>query len=133
MPNITSPIPVWYLLSIEDRNAITIQCVNYDRFNAWVIRDSIGQVLPKDGEWEIEPSPSSRSDEFLARTRYATVGTALMRWNTRHLPYTADAITAVKCSACGSGNVERTPRRDIEEYRCQECAQYFLLDRPVKP
>lgn len=30
----------------------------------------LGSVLNQDGEWEREPMPSSRSDEFRARTRY---------------------------------------------------------------
>jgi hypothetical protein len=33
-----------------------------------VIRD--GSVLGKKGEWEYEPMPSSRTDKFIARTRY---------------------------------------------------------------
>lgn len=30
----------------------------------------IGYVFNSDGEWEYEPQPSSRDDEFLARTRF---------------------------------------------------------------
>jgi hypothetical protein len=33
-----------------------------------VTRD--GAVLSKDGEWEYEPTPSSRTDEFIERTRH---------------------------------------------------------------
>jgi hypothetical protein len=29
-----------------------------------------GEVLNADGEWEWEPQPSSRTDEFIARTRF---------------------------------------------------------------
>lgn len=35
----------------------------------WAIREG-GSVLAKDGEWESEPNPSSRDDEFLERTRW---------------------------------------------------------------
>jgi hypothetical protein len=34
-------------------------------------------VLNRSGEWEWEPNPSSRTDAFLRRTRYATVDAAL--------------------------------------------------------
>jgi hypothetical protein len=37
---------------------------------------STGSCLCKDGEWEYEPSPSSRDDEFLARARYDTLAEA---------------------------------------------------------
>lgn len=36
-----------------------------------------GEVLATDGEWEYEPLPSSRDDEFLARTRYETFNAAI--------------------------------------------------------
>lgn len=36
----------------------------------WAIRDDLRNVLGRDLEWEYEPFPSSRTDEFLARTRY---------------------------------------------------------------
>ncbi len=32
-----------------------------------------GFVLTKDGEWEHEPQPSSRDDEFIARTRWPSL------------------------------------------------------------
>jgi hypothetical protein len=34
-------------------------------------------VLNRSGKWEWEPNPSSRTDAFLRRTRYATVDEAL--------------------------------------------------------
>ena len=34
-------------------------------------------VLNKEGEWEWEPIPSSRTDEYLARTRFDTPSDAL--------------------------------------------------------
>ena len=36
-----------------------------------------GPVLAKDGEWELEPIPSSRDDEFYARCRFDTYDEAL--------------------------------------------------------
>lgn len=58
-----------------------------DRLNAVYVRKCFGYKLPKqpmwkvtrgpcvlakDGEWEYEPQPSSRDDEFYARCRYDT-------------------------------------------------------------
>jgi len=37
--------------------------------DSWAIKDG-GNVLCADGEWEYEPFPSSRTDEFIARTRF---------------------------------------------------------------
>lgn len=42
---------------------------------AWAVREG-GSVLAKDGQWEYEPNPSERDDEFFARTRWATAGEA---------------------------------------------------------
>lgn len=38
---------------------------------SWAIRES-GSVLANDGEWEMEPLPSDRDDEYLRRTRWPT-------------------------------------------------------------
>ena len=38
---------------------------------AWAVREG-GAVLSKDGDWEFEPIPSSRDDEFISRTRWDT-------------------------------------------------------------
>lgn len=43
---------------------------------AWAICD-FGNVLGHDLEWEMEMQPSSRSSEFIARTRYPTPHAAL--------------------------------------------------------
>lgn len=43
---------------------------------SWCVRRADGAVLAKDGEWEYEPLPSSRDDEFIARTRWPTARTA---------------------------------------------------------
>lgn len=42
-----------------------------DGTRKWAVLQG-GNCLRKDGEWELEMQPSSRSDEFLAMTRYAS-------------------------------------------------------------
>lgn len=37
----------------------------------WAVR-RMGECLNKQGDWEYEPMPSSRDDEFLARCRFDT-------------------------------------------------------------
>lgn len=44
----------------------------------WAIKRGESRALNSDGEWEFEPLPSSRSDEYLARTRF-TLADALRR------------------------------------------------------
>lgn len=44
----------------------------------WVIIDDIRNVWNKLGEWEYEPQPSSRDDEFIARTRWPDARTAII-------------------------------------------------------
>jgi hypothetical protein len=48
-----------------------------DGFNGtkWAVLDR-GLVLNKSGQWEYEPIPSSRDDNFLARCRFDTFGEA---------------------------------------------------------
>lgn len=42
--------------------------------NPWIAADS---CLNRDGEWEYEPQPSSRDDEFYARCRFASLDEAV--------------------------------------------------------
>lgn len=49
-----------------------VACRQRDGSRLWAVRDNFGSVLNKMGEWEYQPMPSSRNDEFLARCRYAT-------------------------------------------------------------
>lgn len=42
----------------------------------WAVR-RVGTVLNKQGEWEWEPMPSNRDDEFLARTRFDSADEAI--------------------------------------------------------
>lgn len=37
---------------------------------AWVVRTQYGDVLGVDGAWDWEPMPSSRTPEFISRTRH---------------------------------------------------------------
>jgi hypothetical protein len=51
-------------------NAITIQRVGQMAGpDKWAVRSN-GDCLNTSGEWEWEPMPSSRDDEFLARCRF---------------------------------------------------------------
>ena len=52
---------------------LKIECRGDD---AWAITDS-HYVLNRDGDWEYEPLPSSRSDEFKARTRWPSAREAI--------------------------------------------------------
>ncbi|MDF2461785.1 MAG: hypothetical protein K0Q43_20 [Ramlibacter sp.] len=48
-----------------------------DGAEMWAVRDRVGNCLRLDGDWEIEPSPSSRDGEFLGRTRFPAVDGAI--------------------------------------------------------
>lgn len=37
--------------------------------DSWAVK-KMGSVLNREGEWEYEPSPSNRDDEFFARCRF---------------------------------------------------------------
>lgn len=37
---------------------------------AWAITDDMRNVLDKNGNWNYEPSPSSRTEEFISNTRW---------------------------------------------------------------
>ena len=41
-----------------------------DDGDRWAVRRSGREAMNSSGGWEYEPLPSSRSDEFLARTRF---------------------------------------------------------------
>lgn len=44
--------------------------------DAWVIVDS-SYVLNREGEWEYEPLPSSRTEQFITRTRWPSARDAI--------------------------------------------------------
>ena len=45
----------------------------------WAVRRH-GNCLNQQGEWEFEPTPSDRDDDFLARCRFATAEAAYVVW-----------------------------------------------------
>lgn len=46
----------------------------------WAVRKH-GSCLDKNGEWEYEPMPSSRTDEFYARCRFESLQDAVNAYN----------------------------------------------------
>ncbi len=65
------------VLRYDAGGGVTIDAVNRRDLSAlWAVRWQ-GDCLSVDGEWEWEPSPSNRTDDWLARHRYATASDAL--------------------------------------------------------
>ncbi len=56
----------FYPVESKDKRYVTIEWRDVDR---WAIVDG-GLVLARDGEWEVERQPSSRTNGFKERTRY---------------------------------------------------------------
>lgn len=57
---------------------ITVQrAIQVDGPDLWKVKRGDAHCLNRDGEWEYEPLPSSRDDDFLARCRYATADEAI--------------------------------------------------------
>jgi hypothetical protein len=52
--------------------------------NAWICTTGAGDALNTDGEFELEPLPSNRTDEFIERTRFDTPESALANFE-KHL------------------------------------------------
>jgi len=71
-----------------------VACSQRDGSRLWAIRKSSGSVLNNLGEWEHEPLPSCRDEEFLARCRYAT-------------PLDARDAYMAYAERCGERNSER--------------------------
>lgn len=63
----------WVLRPTESRpSPMTIdRCAQLIGPDRWAVRCR-GNVLSRGGEWEWEPSPSNRDDDFLARCRFGT-------------------------------------------------------------
>ena len=57
-------VPCAYRVPVEKY----VRIVERDE-NQWAIED-VGCVLNADGDWEVEPSPSNRTDAFKMRTRW---------------------------------------------------------------
>lgn len=66
-----------YILNKEP--IITLDRVGSRTGDRWAIR-SHGECLNNEGEWEYEPLPSNRDDEFYARCRWLTPEDALAFW-----------------------------------------------------
>ena len=66
--------PVKYLVdgtSVNGRGGIYVeQRAQRDGSILWCIVTSFSEVFNRDLQWEWEPMPSSRTDEFIARTRF---------------------------------------------------------------
>ena len=74
--------PIQYQLEYDEANCIHVtldMCHGMYGVKRWAIRDS-GACLNKNNEWEWEPLPSSRDDEFYARCRWDTAENALAFW-----------------------------------------------------
>lgn len=56
--------------ALKENPLITIDNTFRGREDKWAIRQN-GRCLNKDGEWEYEPMPSSRDEDFFARCRFS--------------------------------------------------------------
>jgi hypothetical protein len=79
-----NPLPACRVSSYElawEGDAPTLLCRvrQRDKSDLWAIR-RLSSTLNRDGEWEYEPIPSSRDDEYMARNRYQTAGEAYLCW-----------------------------------------------------
>lgn len=66
-----------------------------DGSSLWAIRRD-GSVMNKNAEWEFEPMPSSRDDEFIKNCRYATIDEAVETYKR----YQEKLTTSVGFLAC---------------------------------
>lgn len=65
----------------KDAIEVRLECVRQiNGPDLWAIREK-GCCLNKQGEWELEPIPSSRTDAFYKRCRWETAEDALKFWN----------------------------------------------------
>ena len=74
----TSPRPIKWLLDRNDgiRHIYVEEMEQRDGSFLFAVR-KMGYVLTREGEWEWEPQPSSRTDDYLARARFTTMDEAL--------------------------------------------------------
>lgn len=71
---------VYELEQWQDMIDVRLECVKQgDGSNLWAIREK-GFCLNKDGNWEIEPTPSSRDSEFIERCRWESARAAFRFW-----------------------------------------------------
>lgn len=71
----------------DEINSRKIDSVSFDLMASpfyfgyrWAVRKT-GSCLAKDGEWEYEPIPSSRDDEFYKRCRFDSLEDAIAAYN----------------------------------------------------
>lgn len=76
-------LPLAKVASYELPDNVTLEAVKGRQdVIRWALRDRIRNCLNKEGEWEYEPQPSSRDDDFYARCRWATKEDAYQAWET---------------------------------------------------
>jgi hypothetical protein len=69
------------------------EAIQRDGTRLWKVQNGLDSVLNADGWFEWEPQPSSRDDDFIARTRFPTFADALARareWVTLENPLPAE-------------------------------------------
>lgn len=75
---------VYELDGWKDLIEVRLECVKQiDGSDLWAIREK-GFCLNKQGEWEIEPIPSSRTSAFYKRCRWKSAEAALTFWRKDH-------------------------------------------------
>jgi len=72
--------PVKYVVEEDPRNPFNAVYIEYRGDTGWTITQG-GNCLNKDGKWEYEPMPSSRTEEFIKRTRFKDEHEALDFYN----------------------------------------------------
>lgn len=97
---------VYELDGWKDLIEVRLECVKQiDGSDLWAIREK-GCCLNKQGEWEIEPIPSSRTNAFYKRCRWNSAEAALKFWHKGHQSrfehYRARANNA--CTRQGEGS-----------------------------
>lgn len=69
-----------YLREPGEKFAVTLEsALQRDGKTMWAVRSG-GNCMNKGGEWELEPCPSNRDDEFIARCRFATMSDGIIMW-----------------------------------------------------
>ncbi len=65
-------------LFAREFNGVHVDCmVQREGPDTWAVHSGEGTALGKDGEWILEPRPSSRDDQFFEEYRWDTMDEAL--------------------------------------------------------